>query len=445
VTPLVQRPPQGANVPLSAMPGGVEFDPVTLVSADGVPSRGIFYRPRKARPRVGVHLMHPRTDQSLNYNIGPLAGAGYAVLGRGGRSVNNDADTVHEEVLLDLAAGVQFLRDAGCEQVVLLGNSGGGSLAALYQSQAVSPPPDRLAPQPWSPVDLRAAHLPAADGLAFIGIHLGEGRVLTDMIDPSVVDEHDPLAVDPELDMYDPRNGFRLPLGDVRYDASFLERYRDAQVRRVRRLDEFARAAIDAQAQAAAALADLALAGLALADPAERGPASRRLRLERHAAQVPYLTPYRTTADPAMVDLSIDPDDRIAGGHDGYPRPDLQNWSATGFARYLTPRAWLSTWSGLSSHADTVRSLSSVTEPTLIVHYAGDIYTRMRGAQAIFDASGAADKTFIVVRHADHYGKPIRGGTAGPARVSAGTDAILAWMAARFPLPQARQRVDTRP
>ncbi|MFY9891474.1 MAG: hypothetical protein WAK71_24410, partial [Streptosporangiaceae bacterium] len=237
---LGQHPPRGANVPLSALPPGLEYEPVNLVSADGAPSRGIVYRRKGTRPRVGVHLMHPRTDQSHNYNIGPLAAAGYLVLGRGGRSVNNDVDTVHEEVLLDVAAGVQFLREAGCDQVVLLGNSGGGSLAALYQSQATTAPAARLAPEPHTEAALRTASLPAADGLALIGIHVGEGRALMDMLDPSVTDEHDPFGVNPDLDMYDPANGFVLPPGTVRYDRAFLERYREGQARRVRRLDELA-------------------------------------------------------------------------------------------------------------------------------------------------------------------------------------------------------------
>ena len=93
--------------------------------------------------------MHPRTDQSLNYNIPPLVQAGYAVVGRARRAVNNDVDTVHEEILLDLAAGVRMLRDSGCERVVLLGNSGGGALARLYQAQAQAAAAARLGPQPY--------------------------------------------------------------------------------------------------------------------------------------------------------------------------------------------------------------------------------------------------------------------------------------------------------
>jgi hypothetical protein len=418
------RAPQGANVTLSALPAGTLVEPVVLASADGALSRGLFYRPPGRMPRAGVHLMHPRTDQSLNYNIPPLVRAGYAVLGRAGRAVNNDVDTVHEEMLLDVAAGVRLLRDSGCEQVVLLGNSGGGSLACLYQSQALTVPGSRLPPQPYTPADLRAADLPAADGLALIGIHLGEGRVLQDMLDPSVTDERDPFGRDPELDMYDPRNGFRIPLAGIRYDPAFIERYRDAQRQRVRRLDEAARAALDAQSAAASELA--ALAGDA--------PLSRRLELERLAAQVPFLTIYRTTADPAMVDLTIDPDDRIAGGHDGHQRPDLQNWSTAGFARYLTPRAWLSTWSAESSHASTLRSLAAVTSPTLVVHYAGDVYARMRDARAITDAGAAADKAFVVVRNADHYGRPANSTASSAARVTEGTDVVAGWMTSRFPL-----------
>ena len=65
------RVPQGANVQLSALPKDTIIEPVVFTSADGALSRGLFYRPPGRQPRVGVHLMHPRTDQSLNYNIPP--------------------------------------------------------------------------------------------------------------------------------------------------------------------------------------------------------------------------------------------------------------------------------------------------------------------------------------------------------------------------------------
>jgi hypothetical protein len=45
-----------------------------------------------------------------------------------------------------------------------------------------------------------------------------------------VLDENDPDRRDPELDIYDPRNSSQPP-----YSAAFVERYRAAQLARMRR------------------------------------------------------------------------------------------------------------------------------------------------------------------------------------------------------------------
>src|SRR5438309_2021232 len=92
----------GANFRLSDVDSNIEFEAVGLVARDGGLSRGVLYRRREARPVVGVHLMHPRTDQSQNYNILPLVRAGCLVLGRAGRSVNNDMATEQERLLFDV-------------------------------------------------------------------------------------------------------------------------------------------------------------------------------------------------------------------------------------------------------------------------------------------------------------------------------------------------------
>src|SRR5690606_11137286 len=94
----------GANVAVASIGPDVEREPVDLVAEDGGVSRGVLYTPRGTRPTVGVHLMHPRTDQSRNYNVPPLVAAGYAVLARAGRWVNNDIDPEHERLLPDVAA-----------------------------------------------------------------------------------------------------------------------------------------------------------------------------------------------------------------------------------------------------------------------------------------------------------------------------------------------------
>ena len=410
--------PRGANFQLRELGSAIDVEPVNLVAHDGAFSRGLLYRPAGRSPSVGVHLMHPRTDQSQNYNIPPLVAAGYTVLGRAGRWVNNDTATVHETLLLDVAAGVRLLRQRGCEQVVLLGNSGGSSLAAVYQWQARTDPAARLTQTPaGDPVDLAHAELPPADGIVLIGGHLGEGACLLKWIDPSVVDESDPFTADPALDMYDVRNGFReLPTAS-HYDPDFLAKFRSAQRERVARLDEIARRHLASRRQAR--------------ERARQAPAEERIPLERRAAAPYHMVIHRTMADPAFLDLSIEPDDRRISGYNNDPRPDLQNYGV-GVATFLTPEAWLSTWSGLSSHASTPDCLAAVDDPLLLVHYAGDVITHVSEAEAILAAAGATDKQFVKVRGADHYGFVIHPDGSGGARTTEGTDAVTAWMRDRF-------------
>jgi pimeloyl-ACP methyl ester carboxylesterase len=409
--------PRGANFHLRDVGPGIDITPVNTVAIDGALSRGLLYRPAGTRPTVGVHLMHPRTDQSQNYNILPLVRAGYAVLGRSGRSVNNDTATVHETLLCDVLAGVELLHEQGCDQVILLGNSGGAPLAAFYQSQSRLRPSERLTDTAaGDPIDLTA--LVPADGIVLIGGHPGEAASLLKWIDPSLVDEADPFSVDPALDMYDERNGFRpLPEGS-RYSPEFLGGFRAAQPERVARIDAMARAFLADRREARRRMEDAS--------------GSERMELERQAASLHHLVIHRTMADPTFVDLSIEPDDRRISSYNNDLRPDLQNYGK-GVAEFLTPEAWLSTWSGLSSRAGTIGCLRSVPNPLLIVHYAGDVITRVSEAEAMLRASAAEDKTMVTVRHADHYGFVIGPGGSGGERTTEGTDAVVAWIADRFP------------
>jgi alpha-beta hydrolase superfamily lysophospholipase len=69
----------------------------------------------------------------------------------------------------------------------------------------------------------------------------------------------------------------------------------------------------------------------------------------------------------------------------------------------MTARGWLSTWSGLSSHAALAESMPSVKLPTLVVHPTGDTEIRVHQAEAIRDASGSDDVTYEEIKAAPHY------------------------------------------
>src|SRR5262249_50697066 len=157
-------------------------------------------------------------------------GAGYAFLGATTRHLNNDADALHERLLLDVAGAMTTARTRGFRTIVLLGNSGGGALFGFYLQQATRAPAERLGRAPsrdrGPPAD---ADMPAATGLILLTAHLGEGQFLLDRLDPSVIDESDPTAVNPRLDMYDPANGYRpMAEGPSRYAPDFLAGFRAA-------------------------------------------------------------------------------------------------------------------------------------------------------------------------------------------------------------------------
>jgi len=407
----------GANVPIADIAGVARAEPVDVLAPDGARRHAVLYEPLSGRARVALHLMHPKTDQSRNYLLPALLGAGYAVLAGGSRWVHNDTATVHERLVLDVAGGVRLLRERGYSTVALVGNSGGGTLAAFYQSQAERAG-ERLTETPAGDrLDLNAYDLPAADAVALVGAHRGEGQVLRRWIDPSVLDEQDPYAVDAGLDMYDPANGFRCPPGASRYDPDFVVRYRAAQDRRVRRLDELARAAVERRREARRSLRSA-------------GPADR-LGLERAAATGALLTISRTEADPAFLDLALEPDDRPLGSPLSL-RPDLANVSSAGFARVVTPQAWLSTWSATATNADTARCLAQLAAPLLVVHYAGDGFTKRAQMREAFDLASSPDKTYHEVGNVDHYGFTIVDAAHRGPRSPESAELLIEWLRGRL-------------
>ena len=348
-------------VSFSALGADVHREPVALEAADGGISSGILYT--TGRHRTVVCFMHPQADMSRHYATPALVAAGYAVFGHNSRWLNNDALCVHETLLLDVAAGVHLLRERGFEHVVLIGNSGGGSLYCFYIAQSATPPPGRLRETPaGDSLDLNAMALPPVDGFVMLAAHLGEGRILMQMIDPSVTDEGDPLSCDPSLDPFNPDNGYRHPPKSSHYESAFVQRYRQAQRDRVARLDTVARQRVAVRAEARQTLA--------ASDFATR-PAAEQARALRAAVAHPHMIVFRTEADLRAFDLSLDPSERDAGSLFSY-RPDLTNYMEFGFARVTTPRAWLSTWSALSSNAAVEVNGPHVTVPSLVLSYTGD-------------------------------------------------------------------------
>jgi pimeloyl-ACP methyl ester carboxylesterase len=403
---------------------GVRRELVEHAASDGFPLTGILYRPATRDPDVVVLAMHPRVDFSRHYLVPGLTAGGYAFMGATTRYLNHDADALHERLLLDVAGSVAHLRERGFRRIVLLGNSGGGSLFAFYLEQAGKAPAERLGHAPsGDAVPLRDTELPMADGFVLLAAHPGEGKFLLERLDPSVVDEADPLASDAALDMYDARNGYR-PLGDgpSRYAPAFLAAFRAAQRARCARLDAVARERIEA--------ARFFRAKLGAAEPEDRA------RLARHAYQRPYLLIYRTLADPRYLDLTLDPSERPPGSIFSFGRDPIVGNFGEGLARTMSARGWLSTWSGLASNASLERALPHVRVPTLVVGARADMDIHPSEIRAAFAASGAADKEHVELPWAGHYLQPVgaEGARLAHPRVRVVEEVLLPWLRARWPV-----------
>ncbi len=90
----------------------------------------------------------------------------------------------------------------------------------------------------------------------------------------------------------------------------------------------------------------------------------------------------------------------------------------------MTARGWLSTWSGLSSHARLADTMPKVTVPTILVHPTADTEIRIRQAKEIVDNAGAADKTLVEMKGAPHYLEGHRPEALG---------VVADWLGKRFP------------
>ncbi|MEQ5842972.1 alpha/beta hydrolase [Paraburkholderia acidicola] len=419
--PKIPRYPAGKDLlSFDAPPERVTPETLLLAAEDGGRSTGVLYR--RGREKTVVCILHPRGNMTRHYAIPALVNDGFAAFAHESRWPGNDVMASHELLLTDIAAAISELRRRNFEQVVLLGYSGGGSVYSFYQSQAAAPAGQRITETAaGDPFDLNRFEMPPADGMMFIAAHLGAGKTLLTEIDPSVTDEDDPLSIDPALDMYNPANGFKQPPEQSRYSAEFLTCYRAAQSARVARIDAIARAHIEEQRYFQAIARESDFSRLSVE---RQGFVLRRAVLGR------FMRVYRTDANPAVTDLRINPSSRSYGSLMAL-RPDLGNYTEQGFAKNLTPRAWLSLWSGHASRASVLDTLAGITVPTLVICYTGDNAIHPVHADAIYQASPAKDKSIAYV-DGDHFGFPLSGSLDKGGRTES-LGIVVEWLAKRFP------------
>jgi len=318
--------------------------------------------------RVGAIVMHPTSNFMGHYLIAPLAERGITCLGLNSRFAGNDTVLVVERVLQDLGAGVRFMRETlGCARVVLVGNSGGAALAAYYQAEAERFTATTLVD--GDPSGLVASDLPRVDGIALCAAHEGRAHLLVRWIDPAVVDEHDVLATDASLDMYDARHWLDGADRPPRYAPAFLERFAAAQRARRDRIEARVRARL------------------------------AELRATAHGPRDEAFVVHRTHADPRCLDLTLDANDRKAGSVWGDAR--AVNCAANAMGRTTSLVAFLSQWSS-ASRAGGPENLARTSPPVLLLTYTADQST-FPSTRAAWLAAAPGRIRNVDIVCGDHY------------------------------------------
>jgi pimeloyl-ACP methyl ester carboxylesterase len=350
--------------------------------AGGHPCQGLYHRGPGGKPKVAMIAAHYQIDFCEHYLADYMATRGIGFLGWNTRFRGFESNFLLDHALVDIGVGVRWLREVqGVDTVVLLGNSGGGSLMAAYQSQAVEPNVNPL--EGMRPAAGLTELLPA-DGYVATAAHPGRPEVLTAWMDAAVVDENDPVATDSDLDLFNEANG-------PPYSPEFIDRYRSAQTARNHAITDWAEMEL------------------------------KRVRAAGFSDR-PF-TVMRTWADPRMVDPSIEPTKRQPNlCYAGVPAK--ANRSAHGIAAACTLRNWLGMWSLRVAQTRAEPHLGRITCPALVINAEADTGVFPSDARRIYDALASTDKAQASI-DTDHY-------FTTPGARSEQADTIAKWITKRW-------------
>jgi hypothetical protein len=194
--------------------------------------QSVLYEPVEPdeKSQIAVLVMHSDGD-FLSHSAGSgLAKRGYRVLCANTSNRDNPLD----EKLLDVNVAVEYLRQIpGVRKVITLGHSGGATLMSAYQNAAENGVQAFQGPEKLIKCSDLGELFPA-DGVMLLDSNYGNGVMTLLSLDPAVTSEDGGKKLDPELDLFNPANGYN-PNGAT-YSDEFIRKYQKAQGERNNRL-----------------------------------------------------------------------------------------------------------------------------------------------------------------------------------------------------------------
>jgi hypothetical protein len=194
-------------------------------------ARGLVYEPVKPgeKSHIGVFVMHDSADYTTFNACTELSKRGYTVL-CAANSAGNIPGSL-DRIILDAKSSVTYLRNyPGVQKVVLFGHSGGATLMTAYQMIAENGIKSCQGPEKIWKCPANLAGMPAADGMLLADANWGVAEMTLFSIDPAIIDERTGQRVNPELDLFNARNGFN-PAGS-HYSEEFIRKFQIAEGKR---------------------------------------------------------------------------------------------------------------------------------------------------------------------------------------------------------------------
>jgi len=396
-------------------------------------TKGALYWPKTPSSSTAFLVTH----RSTNYLAHPVAlempPRGHTVLAMNPRFDNNEPAVIFEDIALDIAQGVSYLRSLpGIEAIVLVGHSGGGPSVSFYQAVAEEGAAYAQGAQKLTQGSAKLENLPRADGIVFLDAHPGNGVNILRCLNPAVVDERNPFAIEASLDPFLIANGFNAD-GDSSYSDEFLARYAAAQSRRMNHLIARAEQMREDMRQGRHAPADddvftvyRARARLSDVSTSVAGGTERPQKLIRNNGRIDACAPVRTVRVPTPKNAAVD------AGFAGTLQRTVRSFLSSNAIRSTNSVDGID-WS--SSNNSTIAAVREVSVPVLVLAMQAHYF--IRDGEMIFDNAASTDKDFAIVEGAEHWLKASAEASArtghdyGQARRNL-FDYVDAWVRARF-------------
>jgi hypothetical protein len=396
--------------------------------------KAVLYTPdASAKARVAVVNMHEDGNRLNDIACTELVKRGFYVLCMNGRSDNNEAMDYWNDLPLDVATGMKYLKETvKPAKILLYGGSGGAPLMTFYQNVAQNGPAVCQGANKLIPCTNELTGLPPADGIILRDAHPGTAINTLRSINPSLQRDDRPDQINPSLDPFSAKNGFNAN-GSSHYSREFQERYFKAQAARMNRLVDAALVKLRAIEAGKYYYKD---DDAFVIHKSEAGRLAE-MDLTIHAGTV---KPQKLLKNDGTIVSEIVKSVRVA-----YTKNPEKAKSFYDGSKFLTVRSFLGTRAIRAKHAlndidycsnnnSTPCHLQKITVPILILGMGGHYF--LRDNEIHYEVSASADKEYVIIEGASHGIRPCKTCETTPGQYSNTVkntfDYMQKWINARF-------------